>query len=141
MSEKLSVEQIIAQKGYWVSTVEGCSMMPMLQQGRDVIVVEQKPQKIKKYDVVLIRKEGKLVLHRVVKVYKKGFLFVGDNSFYKDIISYEQIIGILKEFYQGDKLISVADKSYRRYAFFRVKTYYFRLFFFRLKALFKRRKK
>ena len=83
MSEKLSVEQIIEQNGCWVSTVEGSSMMPMLKAGQDVIVVEQKPLKIKKYDVVLIRRENKLVLHRIVKVYKKGFLFVGDNSFYK----------------------------------------------------------
>lgn len=141
MSNNLSVEQVIQQKGCWVSTVEGHSMMPMLRQGQDIIVVEQKPLKIKKYDVVLIRRENKLVLHRVVKVYKTGFLFVGDNSFYKETINYEQIIGILKEFYQGDKLISVDNKKYRRYAFFRVHTYYLRLFWFRFRNLFKRRKK
>ena len=141
MSEKLSVEQIIEQNGCWVSTVEGSSMMPMLKAGQDVIVVEQKPLKIKKYDVVLIRRENKLVLHRIVKVYKKGFLFVGDNSFYKEVIGYEQIIGILKEFYQKEKLISVKDKKYRRYAFIRVHTYYLRLFWFRFKNLLKRGKK
>lgn len=139
----LSVEEVLQQNGVWVSVVEGKSMMPMLQEGQDVIVVEQKPlpQKLKKYDVVLIRKNGKLVLHRITKVYTNGFLFVGDNAFYKEKVYYEQIIGILKEFYKGDKLISVNDKKYRRYAFFRVKTYYFRLWWFKIKNLFKRREK
>lgn len=138
MSNELSVEEVLEQKGVWVSTVQGGSMMPMLRQGQDVIVVEKPPQKINKYDVVLIRKNGKLVLHRIAKVYKNGYLFVGDNAFYKEKIFYSQIIGVLKEFYKGDKLVSVQDKKYRRYAFFRVKTYYLRLFWFRLKRLFKK---
>ena len=138
MSNELSVEEVLEQKGVWVSTVQGGSMMPMLRQGQDVIVVEKPPQKINKYDVVLIRKNGKLVLHRIAKVYKNGYLFVGDNAFYKERIFYSQIIGVLKEFYKGDKLVSVQDKKYRRYAFFRVKTYYLRLFWFRLKRLFKK---
>ena len=138
MNNELSVEEVLEQKGVWVSTVQGGSMMPMLRQGQDVIVVEKPPQKINKYDVVLIRKNGKLVLHRIAKVYKNGYLFVGDNAFYKERIFYSQIIGVLKEFYKGDKLVSVQDKKYRRYAFFRVKTYYLRLFWFRLKRLFKK---
>ncbi|MBO4962797.1 MAG: S24/S26 family peptidase [Clostridia bacterium] len=138
MNNELSVEEVLEQKGVWVSTVQGGSMMPMLRQGQDVIVVEKPPQKINKYDVVLIRKNGKLVLHRIAKVYKNGYLFVGDNAFYKEKIFYSQIIGVLKEFYKGDKLVSVQDKKYRRYAFFRVKTYYLRLFWFRLKRLFKK---
>ena len=138
MNNELSVEEVLEQKGVWVSTVQGGSMMPMLRKGQDVIVVEKPPQKINKYDVVLIRKNGKLVLHRIAKVYKNGYLFVGDNAFYKERIFYSQIIGVLKEFYKGDKLVSVQDKKYRRYAFFRVKTYYLRLFWFRLKRLFKK---
>ena len=141
MNKALSVEEILQEKGVWASVVEGKSMMPMLQEEQDIIVVEQKPLKIKKYDVVLIRKNGKLVLHRITKVYTNGFLFVGDNAFYKEKIYYEQIIGILKEFYKGEKLISVQDKKYRRYAFFRVHTYYFRLWWFKIKNLFKRSKK
>ena len=138
MNNELSVEEVLEQKGVWVSTVQGGSMLPMLRQGQDIIVVEKKPEKINKYDVVLIRKNGKLVLHRIAKVYKKGYLFVGDNAFYKEKIFYSQIIGVLKEFYKGDKLVSVQDKKYRRYAFFRVKTYYLRLFWFRLKRMFKK---
>lgn len=141
MIDDFNVENIIKEKGVWVSTVEGSSMMPMLKEGQDVIVVEAKPLKIKKYDVVLIRRDNKLVLHRITKVLENGFLFVGDNAFYKEIIYFEQIIGILKEFYQNEKLVSVTDKKYRRYAFFRVKTYYLRLLLFRIKNLFKRSKK
>ena len=58
MNNELSVEEVLEQKGVWVSTVQGGSMMPMLRQGQDVIVVEKPPQKINKYDVVLIRKKG-----------------------------------------------------------------------------------
>ena len=141
MSENFNVEQTIKEKGVWISTVEGTSMMPMLREGEDLIVVEQKPLKIKKYDVVLVRKSDRLVLHRITKVLENGFLFVGDNAFYREIIYFEQIIGVLKEFYKNDKLVKVTDKKYRRYAFFRVKTYYIRLFFYRLKNLFKRRDK
>ncbi len=138
MSESLNVEQVLLEHGKWVSTVVGNSMYPMLKERQDVIVVEPKPEKINKYDVVLIRKEGKLVLHRITKVLKKGYIFVGDNAFYRERIYYGQIIGILTQFYRGDKLILVTDKKYKRYAFFRVHTYLIRKFFYKVKWFFKR---
>lgn len=141
--ESVTVEEVLEKVGMWTSTVEGSSMYPMLKDKQDVIVLEPKPEKINKYDVVLIRKNNKLVLHRIVKVYKNGYLFVGDNAYYKEIIKDEQIIAILTQFYKNGQTepTLVTDKKYKRYAFFRVKTYYIRLFFYRLKLLFKRGKK
>lgn len=135
MSDSLSVEEVLLRNGVWTSTVVGNSMSPMLRDKQDIVVIEPKPdkEKLKKYDVVLIRRDGKLVLHRIVKVKKDGFLFVGDNAYYKENISYEQIIGILTEFGSGAKLKQVTSKKYKIYAFFRVKTYYIRLLLHKIK--------
>lgn len=137
---KITAEEILQQKGFWCARVEGDSMLPMLKEGEDSIVVILPKEEIKKYDVVLIRKHNNLILHRITKVYKDGLLFVGDNCLYREKIKKEQIIGVLKEFYKGETLISVDNKKYRRYAFFRVNTYYFRKLWYKFKNLFKKKK-
>ena len=51
----------------------GTSMLPMLKDGRDQVVLSPLPDKLKKYDLPLYRREnGQYVLHRIVKVVPEG---------------------------------------------------------------------
>ena len=59
---------IVNTKGYYCATVHGYSMYPLLCNHRDSVYIE-KANSYKKYDVVLFeRPNGKLVLHRIIKI-------------------------------------------------------------------------
>lgn len=61
-------------------TVTGVSMEPLLKNGVTRVELAL-PKKIKKYDIVLYkRKNGAIVLHRVVKVKKTGLSCRGDGE-------------------------------------------------------------
>ncbi len=104
---------------------KGTSMLPMLRQGIDSIVLTPLPGKLKKYDLPLYRRDnGHFVLHRIVKV-EETYTCVGDNQFQLERgIRHDQMIGLVTEFYRGEKHYSVRSFRYRCYCRF---WYYTRL--------------
>ena len=59
----------------------GVSMLPMIRQGKDEVILSPPPPRLKKYDIPLYRREnGKYILHRVVKV-GESYTCIGDNQF------------------------------------------------------------
>ena len=97
----------------------GISMLPMLRQGMDSVVLSPLPQTIKKYDIPLYqRDDGQYVLHRVVKV-GETYTCIGDNQFELEPgVRYDQMIAIMSGFYRGDRYHSVSECGYRLYAAF-----------------------
>jgi signal peptidase I len=53
MSETSTFEEIIEKDGYLVYTCKGFSMMPLLRQHRDLVVISKITEPLKKYDVIL----------------------------------------------------------------------------------------
>lgn len=94
----------------------GVSMLPMLRQGIDSVVLSPVPGKLKKYDLPLYRrKSGQFVLHRIVKA-GETYTCIGDNQFdYEPGLKHEQMIGLVTSFYRGEKEIPVASFGYRVY--------------------------
>ena len=112
--EKLS---IIRQKGFYLSTPSGTSMLPMLAGGVDQAVIVALPGKAKKGDVLLYEdKDGQNVLHRVIKVKSDGYLLRGDNRYYTEFVPFDRIIGILTSYFKGEKQIDC--KKSLRYRFY-----------------------
>ena len=97
----------------------GISMLPMLRQGVDSIVLSPLPEKLKKYDIALYQREnGKYVLHRIVGV-GDTYTCMGDNQFEKETgLRHEQMIAVVTAFYRGNRLHSVTELSYRLYCRF-----------------------
>ena len=97
----------------------GTSMLPMLRQGIDSVVISPLPEKLKKYDLPLYqRSNGQYVLHRVIAV-GDTYSCVGDNQFnYETGLTHDQMIGIVSRFYRKDKMISVDSIKYRIYCRF-----------------------
>lgn len=97
----------------------GTSMEPMLRQGTDSVVLSPLPEKLKKYDLPLYRREdGNYVLHRIVAV-GETYTCIGDNQFEKETgLRREQMIAVVTAFYRGDKLYSVNAPRYRLYCRF-----------------------
>ena len=121
----------------------GVSMLPMLRQGIDSVVLSPLPDKLKKYDLPLYQREnGQYILHRIVGV-GETYTCLGDNQFQKEYgLKHEQMIGLVTEYYRGDKHRSVTDLRYKLYCRVWYRGRYLYRFAYRckcrLKRLFKR---
>jgi len=97
---------------------KGTSMMPLIRQGIDSIVLKKAPDKLKKYDLPLYRRDdGHFVLHRVVGIEKDGYVMCGDNQYtYEHGITDAHILAIAVGLYRGDKYVSFDEKDYIIYS-------------------------
>lgn len=98
---------------------KGVSMLPMLRQGIDTVVLSPLPEKLKKYDIPLYQRDnGKYVLHRIVKV-GPTYTCIGDNQFQKETgLRRDQMIAVVTSFSRGERSISVSNFMYRLYCRF-----------------------
>lgn len=110
----------------------GTSMLPMLVEGRDSVVLSPLPDRLKRYDLPLYqRKNGQFVLHRVVKV-GETYTCLGDNQFvFEEGLSHNQMIAVVSSFTRKGKAYSVTDLSYRFYRAFCFRSRYIRRFWCR----------
>ena len=97
----------------------GVSMLPMLRQEVDSVVLSPITGELKKYDIPLYqRDDGKYVLHRIVAV-GTAYTCRGDNQFVPEPgLRRDQMIGVVTAFYRGGRLIPVTSKGYRLYCRF-----------------------
>ena len=109
-------EQIDSGKSV-VFSPKGTSMLPLIRQGIDKVVLKKAPKELKKYDLPLyLRENGQFVLHRVVGKDKDGYVMCGDNQFrHEHGIKHEQILAIADGMYKGDEFVSFDDKKYLSY--------------------------
>ena len=136
--EKLKIEDVLRLQGKYVGPTVGVSMLPMLKNRRDSIVVRAKTERLKPLDVALYRRGEAYVLHRVIQPIAGGYLIRGVNTYSDEIIPEEDVFGVLTEFFRKDKHYYCTDKKYLKYAKRRIKTYKFRRFFVRWKLKIKR---
>lgn len=97
----------------------GISMLPMLRQGIDDVVLSPIPEKLKKYDLPLYqRDDGHFVLHRIVRV-GETYTCIGDNQFELEHgLRHDQMIALVTAFYRNGKYHSVNELTYRIYCRF-----------------------
>lgn len=129
-------EEEIQKTGKLIYTNRGTSMMPLLRQGRDLMIIERPPQgRCKKYDVPLYRwPGGEYVLHRILKVRKEDYVICGDHCWRKEYgITDQDIIGILTAVVRDGKTIPVTNFWYRCYAHLWCDFFWLRVGILRLK--------
>lgn len=115
---KSSFEEILKSEGRLVYSNVGTSMLPLIRQGRDLLIIEKTSGRLDKYDVPLFRRpDGKYVLHRVIKVCPDGYVLRGDNQLIKEKgVTDDQILGVLTAVVRGGKEIRTASPRCRAYA-------------------------
>ena len=133
-NEKRKIEDVLKEKGVYIGPTVGVSMLPMLKNRRDTIVVKPKTERLKRLDVALYKRGEAYVLHRVLGAVDGGYIIRGDNCYEDENVPEDAVIGVLTEFFRKNKHILWTDKKYIRYAEKRLKTYKFRRFFVRIKA-------
>ena len=137
--DKHTIEEMLLSRGQYVGPTVGVSMLPMLKNRRDTIVVQAKTERLKRLDVALYRRGDSYILHRVLQPIDGGYLIRGDNCYFDENVPEEDVIGVLTEFFRKGKHYYCTDKKYIKYAEKRLKTYKIRRFFVRLKASARRR--
>ncbi len=118
------IEKALAEKGVYASKTDGTSMEPMLVRGRDTVVIKPAVFPLKKYDIPVYHRGNQYVMHRVVRVTKKGYVICGDNmiELERDIRDCD-VVGVLGAFYHDGKYVEYGDREYIRYAKRAVRTY------------------
>ena len=113
-----NIEQCLQELGYAVVPIRGTSMWPLLKEGKSRVQVEAKEGKqVRKGDIVLYRrKNGTLVLHRIIKVEDDTFLVCGDHQWKLDEqVQEEQILAIAQGFFRNGHYIDETTRWYRLY--------------------------
>ncbi len=109
-------------------TPRGDSMLPMLRNGKDIVVLAKPNGRLKLFDVPLYRRaDGSFVLHRVIDFGNDGsYVMCGDNQFKKERgIKDSDIIAVLVAFNRKGRPVTTESIVYRAYVSF---WYYSRIF-------------
>lgn len=138
---KSTFEEEIARHGKLIYRNVGNSMNPLIRQGRDLLIIEKAPERLKKYDVPLYKRDsGQYVLHRVLKVRQDDYVLCGDNQWRRESgITDRHIIGVLTCVIRNGKEVPVTSRRYRIYVHLWCDFFWIRAFILRGKAFLKRR--
>ena len=127
-------EQVLEREGKLLYTNVGVSMLPLLREGKDVMIIFPKPEEgYRRYDAVLFRRpgvkgRGAYVMHRILKVLPDGkYWIVGDNTLGGEIVAEENILGILTGVIRDGKPVDFNGFGYRLYLALWIKPYRFRI--------------
>ena len=76
MNKKYTYEEVLEKDGKLIYRNVGTSMLPLIRENRDLIIIEKKGrERLKKYDVVLYKRaNGQYVLHRIIKVREADYI-------------------------------------------------------------------
>ncbi len=111
MEEKLKLGGKVTFKPH------GVSMLPLIRQGRDSVVIEKFNGNAKVGDVIFFRRpNGQFVLHRIIGRDKDGYVLCGDNQWQKERgVREEWIIGIMTGVLRDGIAAELDCERYRKY--------------------------
>ena len=119
MKETVSIKHILEKEGFIIHRIKGVSMLPMLEEGKDLVKLEavKEKDKLKKFDLILFEREGDraLVLHRIIKVKKKYYITYGDNCVNYEIVPFDNVLALAVGFYKKEKYVSCDNPQYLKY--------------------------
>lgn len=97
-------------------TVTGFSMMPMLRNMRDAVILIPVSRALEPGEIALFQRDnGRYVLHRVIKVTGEGYLFCGDNQAELEPVRHDQLMALVNGFTRKGKTHSLTEYSYQLY--------------------------
>jgi hypothetical protein len=110
------INETISSGGEFRLFHKGTSMLPLLRQGIDSVVLVS-PTELKKNDIVLYKRpSGQLVMHRIVKLEKNGYAICGDNQYILEKgITDKNMLAKVKGIYRGDEYFDINNKQYKKY--------------------------
>ena len=116
MPQNRTAEEELSLHGTYATVTRGTSMRPLFKTHRDMVIIEKPKTPLKKYDVVLYRVSEDYVLHRIIGKKGDSYAIRGDNTFKREYVTEDRIIGVLVAFNRKGKRGNVTDSSYKFYS-------------------------
>lgn len=135
-----SFEEQLKKTGTLVYYNVGDSMMPLLKENRDLMVLSVPNRPIRKYDAILYKRDsGQYVMHRVIEIREDGYVLCGDNRYCKEFgVKDEQVLAILTSVLRKGKTVSVDSTQYKIYVHLWCDLFIIRAAILRIKYIFLR---
>lgn len=110
-------EEELEKNGNLIYHIQGDSMMPLIDQSRDLVIIEKPKRPCGKYDVVLYRRDnGRYILHRILKRRKQDFVICGDNRKNREYgITDDHVIGLMTGILRNGKELPLNTWKYKVY--------------------------
>ncbi len=110
------MKEVIESGGEFTFYPHGTSMLPLIREGVDQVVLV-KAYSIEKGDVIFyLRDNGQFVLHRVVKIQNGEYVMCGDNQAALEYgITDKHILAKMKAVLRDGQVIDETNKKYRKY--------------------------
>ena len=110
----LILRESIAAGGSVTIPVRGVSMLPILKEGRDSVVLSPIEKELGKRDIALYqRADGSYILHRIAR-FGESYTCIGDAQFvFEKGIAPSQMIAVVTAIRRGEREIRVTDPFYR----------------------------
>ena len=135
MNKETTFEEELTLRGSIIYKNVGTSMMPMIREGRDVMVISRSEGRLRRFDIPLYKRGDKYILHRVLKVREKDYVIAGDHCVYREYgVTDEDIIGVLTGLYRDGKPVSLDSLGYKLYCHLWCDFYHVRVFILRVKS-------
>ena len=128
----MTFEQVLDERGMITYTNVGVSMLPLLRENRDIMVIKKRgEERLKALDAVLfvrphVEGRGRYVMHRILKVYEDGYWIVGDNCIAGERVPEARVLGVLTSVIRDGRELDFNSLGYRLYLRFWCKPYRFR---------------
>ncbi|MBQ7171420.1 MAG: S24/S26 family peptidase [Clostridia bacterium] len=139
------LEEILERDGRLAYTCKGFSMLPLLREDRDVVLIRKKgASRCRKLDAVLFKRpgvegRGSFVLHRVLKVMPDGaYWIVGDHCTEGETVREENVLGVMTAVVRDGRTVPVTAFRYRLYLNTWCRFYHLRFFLLRIGGFFGR---
>lgn len=116
MSMKKSIEDMLKEEGFCITEFSGCSMLPMLREKSDRVLLVKPELPLAVGTVALFRHNGRHVLHRVISREGQSYRFRGDNSIGTEQVAEKDVVGTLSGFWRGDKFFDCTGAYSAAYA-------------------------
>lgn len=129
-----SFERELAEHGRLVYTNVGVSMMPLIRERRDVMVIEATKTPPRKLDAVLFVRDGvegrgHYVVHRILKIRRDGRYFIaGDHDTSGEVVAPDHVIGVLTTLTRDGRPYPFRGFRYWCYLHLWCAPYHFRFF-------------
>ena len=104
-------------EGQHLIPITGCSMLPFIQDG-DCLLVAHGPTGVRRGDVVVFRRNGKLIAHRVLRICGDDagttFITKGDRVSHLDpAVTADEMVGRVLAVKRGERYMSLDTAAWR----------------------------
>lgn len=113
-----AVEQALETNETAAFLTRGASMRPLLRTHKDIVVIAKAEHPLKVGQVPLYKKDGvdKLILHRIVAIKNGEYITRGDNTYHREYITPDNVVGVMTAIYRGGKYVDCnTSKKYKIY--------------------------